>query len=52
MRRDAFHWNQNRDARRLRLIERRHMAVAGHSQLDNRDFCYWLHKADMARLLT
>lgn len=41
MRRDAFHWSQNKGERRLRLIERRHMAVAGHSQLDHRDFRYW-----------
>jgi hypothetical protein len=34
------------DERRLRLIERQHMALAGHSQLDHRDLRYW-HETDM-----
>ena len=46
MRRDAFHWNQNKGERRLRLIERRRVAVAGHSQLDHRDFRCW-HFSDL-----
>ena len=45
MRRDAFH--EDKGERRLRLIEPRHMAVAGHSQFDYREFRY-LHETDLS----